>query len=152
MDHLPRRLLRCGPDAPSGSSKKGIPAVIAPGYSNRIVYSSRESIPKKFQDRDIWQLGVSTFIVPVTKEEIKELANVLVEKINQYTGPTVLMLPLQGFSSPKERFDNPEVNAVLFQELRQRVKSHVKIKELDMHILDPEFAEEATRTLLDLMK
>jgi uncharacterized protein (UPF0261 family) len=152
MDHIYGGFCDAGPTRLLAAAKKGIPAVIAPGYSNRIVYSSREAIPKKFEGRDIWQLGVSMFILSAAGEEMKELADVLVEKINQYTGATVLMLPLQGFSSPKDRFDNPEVNAVLFHELRQRIKPHVKIKELDMHILDPEFAEEATRTLLGLMK
>lgn len=151
-DHLHGGFCDAGPTRLEAAARKGIPAVIAPGYSNRIVYSSREAIPKEFQERDIWILGVSLFIVPVTKEEIKELADVLVRKINEYTGPTVLMLPLQGFSSPKERFDNPEVNAVLFQELKQRIKPDVKIKEMDMHILDPEFADEAAKTLLGLMK
>jgi uncharacterized protein (UPF0261 family) len=59
---------------------------------------------------------------------------------------------LQGFSSPKERFDIPEVNAVLFRELRERIESKITIRELDMHILDPQFADEAAKTLLGLMK
>jgi uncharacterized protein (UPF0261 family) len=152
MDHLHGGSCDAGPTRLEAAARKGIPAVIAPGYSNRIVYFSRESMPREFLERDIWTLGVSTFIVPATKEEMKELADVLVRKINQYTGPTVLMLPLQGFSSPKERFDIPEVNAVLFRELRQGIKPEVTIRELDMHILDPQFADEAARTLLGLMK
>ncbi len=152
MDHLHGGFCDAGPTRLEAAGQKGIPAVIAPGYSNRIVYSSREAIPKKFRERDIWTLGVSIFIVPVTKEEIRELAGVLVSKINAYRGPTVLLLPLQGFSSPRERFDDPEVNAALFRELKQNIKPQVQIKELDMHILDPEFADEAATTLLRMMR
>jgi uncharacterized protein (UPF0261 family) len=152
MDHLHGGFCDAGPTRLEAAGNKGIPAVIAPGYSNRIVYSSREAIPKKLKERDVWRHGVSIFIVPVTKEEVKELAHVVAAKINEYKGPTVLMLPLRGLSSPKERFDNPEVNAVLFQELRQQIKPHINIREVDMHILDPEFADEAAKTLLGLIK
>jgi uncharacterized protein (UPF0261 family) len=152
MDHLHGGFTDAGPKRLEGAAKKGIPAVIAPGYCNRIIYSSRESIPKKFADRDIWMHGISIFVVPVTKDEIRELAVVLAKKINQYMGPAVILLPLKGFSSPKEKFDNPEVNAAFFQELKLNLKPEIEVKELDMHILDKEFADEAAKTFLDLLR
>ncbi len=152
MDHLHGGFTDAGPTRLEAAAKKSIPAVIAPGYCNRIIYSSRESIPKKFADRDVWTHGVSIFVVPTTAEEMKELAHVLAEKVNKYTGPAIVLLPLRGLSSPRERFDHPEVNRAFFDELKQNLRPEMRLRELDMHILDPEFAEEAARTLLGLMK
>jgi uncharacterized protein (UPF0261 family) len=152
MDHLHGGFCDAGPSRLEAAAEKGIPTVIAPGYINRIVYSSKESIPKEFAGRDVWTHGISIFIIPVTKEELEELAYVLAKKINRYQGPLVVLLPLRGLSSPKEKFDNPEINAAFFHKLRSNLKSEIKVKELNMHILDQEFAEEATKTLLELLK
>lgn len=152
MDNLHGGFTDAGPTRLEAAAKKGIPAVIAPGYTNRIVFTSRESIPERFKDREVWRHGVGISIVPATKQEVKELAYVLANKINKYMGPTLVILPLKGLSSPRGKFDNPEVNGALFQELKSNLKSGIKVRELDIHILDQEFAKEATKALLDLLK
>lgn len=152
MDHLHGGFTDAGPTRLEAAAKKGIPAVIAPGYSNRIVFTSRDSVPEKFRDREIWGHGVGISVVPVTKEEILEFSQVLAEKINHYWGPTVVILPLKGFSSPAEKFDFPDINEAFFQDLKKRLKPEIKIKELDAHILDEAFMKEATGTLIDLLK
>lgn len=152
MDNLHGGFCDAGVARLEAAAKKGIPAVIAPGYCNRIVYSSRESIPKKFADRDVWTHGLSIFIVPTTREEMVELAHVLAKKLNRYVGPVVVLLPLKGLSSPRKKFDNPKVNAVFFGELKRNLKLEIKVRELDMHILDRGFCEEAAKTLLGLMR
>ena len=152
MDHLHGGFTDAGPTRLEMAAKKGIPAVIAPGYVSRINFTSKESMPKKFQDRDAWVHGGSIHIVPVTKQEMIDLAYVLIDKINQYTGPTTVLLPLKGLSTPTDRFDDPEVNAAFFQELKQNLKPGIMVKEYDTHLLDEEFIDEAIKTLLDLFK
>jgi uncharacterized protein (UPF0261 family) len=44
------------------------------------------------------------------------------------------------------------VNAAFFQELKLNLKPEIEVKELDMHILDKEFADEAAKTFLDLLR
>ena len=150
-DHLHGGFCDAGPARMEAAARKGIPAVIAPGYISRIVFPSKAATPERYARRQAWQHGVSTYIVTVTREEMIELAQVLAEKINQYTGPTIVMLPLKGLSRPKEIFDNAEANAAFFAALKHHLAPHIRVKELNAHALDREFAEEAAQTLVGLL-
>ena len=152
LDHLHGGFTDAGPARLEAAAKRRIPAVIAPGYCNRIIFSSREAIPKKFADRDVWTHGVSIFIVPTTRDEMRKLADVLAGKINQYSGSLAVLLPLKGLSSPRGRFDDPKINRAFFNELKRNLRPEIPVKELDMHILNPEFADEALKALLGLTK
>jgi uncharacterized protein (UPF0261 family) len=152
MDHFHGGFTDAGPTRLEAAAHKGIPAVIAPGYANRIHFSSKESMPKKFHDRDAWIHGASIHIIPVTRQELLDLAQVLIDKINQYKGPTAFLIPLKGLSSPIGRFDDPEINTAFFQEFKKNLKPEIIIKECNTHVLDEEFIDEAIRSLLDLLK
>jgi uncharacterized protein (UPF0261 family) len=152
MDHLHGGFCDAGPDRLMAAARKRIPTVVAPGYANRIVFPSREAVPPKFADRDIWRMGVTLSIVPASKDEMRQLASVIAEKLNAYDGPLVVLLPMKGLSSPKERFDFPEINEVFFSEIRRQLKPAVSVKDLDLHVLDAQFADEAVKILLDMMQ
>jgi uncharacterized protein (UPF0261 family) len=151
MDHLHGGFCDAGPGRLTAAAAKRIPTVVAPGYANRIVFPSREAVPAKFSGREIWQMGVTLAIVPASQDEMRQLASVVAEKLNAYDGPLAVLLPMKGLSSPKERFDFPETNAVFFDELTRELKPAVRVKELDLHLLDEQFADEAVSTLLEIM-
>lgn len=67
----------------------------------------------------------------------------------------MVLLPLRGVSAidrDGQPFWWPEADQALFQSLRNWMSPHVKVLELDLHINDPEFAQAAVATLMNLLK
>ena len=75
-------------------------------------------------------------------------------QLSKSHGPVTLMLPLRGVSmidADGQPFSNPAANAALFASLREHCSPHVHIRELDMHINDPAFADALAEELLAML-
>jgi uncharacterized protein (UPF0261 family) len=91
-----------------------------------------------------------------TPEESAELGRILATKLNAASGPTVLLLPLQGISALDavgQSFGDPAARGALYDAIRANVKSpRIILREVDAHINDALFADLAAEALLDLME
>jgi uncharacterized protein (UPF0261 family) len=127
------------------AGEKGIPQVFVPGSLDMIVLRmAREEIPEKYRDRKIYKHGPYITGVRTTAEELKGLARVVSEKINRAKGPRAVVFPLEGFSAIDKKgssFYDPDTDKVFLDELRANINEEVKIVEVKLHILDPEFVE-----------
>ena len=72
---------------------------------------------------------------PTTPEECDCLGREIANKASAARGPTTILIPIR--SSP----------SVLVQSLRNWISPHVAVRELDLHINDPEFATAAVEAL-----
>ncbi len=90
-----------------------------------------------------------------TKEELVTVAKKIAEKLNQATGPTILVYPLKGLSSidtEGQVFEDAEARQALFDTLDQEINPDVvKVIKLDNAINDVEFAEQISQYLVDLL-
>jgi len=75
-------------------------------------------------------------------------------QLNGASGPVVVLLPLRGVSMidrEGQPFHDPAADAALFQALRAGLKPEIRVRELDAHINDPEFAQALADELLALL-
>jgi len=155
VDHLYGGWTDTGETRLEAAGKKGIPQLIAPGNIDHIQYSSPDEIPKRFKHQLYHVHGPSIYVLRTKKNEMVEVAKVMVEKLNKACGPTAVILPLKGLSiSDKlvKEFNDPEANLAFFDTLSKNLKPEIETKEVNAHITDSLFAEEATEMLYKLMK
>jgi uncharacterized protein (UPF0261 family) len=89
-----------------------------------------------------------------TPEENDRIGLDLGRKCSAAKGPTAILLPRKGVSAidaSGQPFDDPAARRALFGAIRSSAKG-VEVTELDYHINDPEFADQAARKLLELME
>ena len=86
-----------------------------------------------------------------TPEECAELGRILAEKVNAYSAPTAVLLPLRGISAISaegQPFYDPGADAALFAAIRGNLRLHIKVIEVDANINDEAFARACASALL----
>lgn len=142
-DELVGGVLGAGPGRLEAAGRRGIPQVVSCGALDMVNFRSRDTVPRRFRDRNLHEHNPQVTLMRTTPEECAELGRILADKLNAATGPTTLLLPLRGVSAidrEGEPFHDPEADEALFEALRDHLSDEVELVELDMHINDPEFA------------
>jgi len=153
-DELVGGVLSAGRDRLTAAGMRGVPQVISLGALDMVNFGPPGSVPEKFRERRFYQHNPTVTLMRTTPEENDRLGKEIAEKASAARGPTAILMPLRGVSAidrPGEAFWWPEADEALFQSLRNWISPHVKLRELDLHINDPAFAQEAARTLLGMV-
>jgi uncharacterized protein (UPF0261 family) len=117
-------------------------------------FGARDTVPERFEQRNLYQHNPVVTLMRTTKEESAELGRRIARKLSGATGPTALFVPLRGVSmidAEGQPFHDPEADAALFDELR-KVADTVELVEMDLHINDPEFAQAMVEKLDGYMR
>ena len=177
----------------TAAGEMGIPQVVAPGGLDQAALGALEKVPQRYLDETRSGLRAGyhdtglpylhnpsvTIIVP-TPEEVEEVSRMIADRLSRTTGPTVFLLPMQGWSAYDQREalasrergwaaghgdgptwePDPEqptwsrkatlMRAVLDERV-DRTNDHLDVIAIDMHILDPEFSGLATRAMGDML-
>ncbi|MCJ7709643.1 MAG: Tm-1-like ATP-binding domain-containing protein, partial [Chloroflexi bacterium] len=94
----------------------GIPQVVAPGGLDQAALGALEKVPQQYLDETASGRRAShrgeglpyihnasvTIIIP-TPEEVETVSRMIVERLNRTAGPTVFLLPMQGWSAYDQR-------------------------------------------------
>lgn len=159
-----------GPKRMEAAGKKGIPQVIAPGCLDMIQFWSIDTVPEKFKNRDIYIHNPNSTLIRTNKEESLELGKVFADKVNSAKGPTVVIIPLKGWSilDTKGKYNtvyldgkptgrkwyNEEANFAFVESLEKNLdksKDNIELLKFDLHINDPQFAKVSTSILDDML-
>jgi uncharacterized protein (UPF0261 family) len=152
-DELVGGLHRAGPKRLETAGRKGIPQVIVPGSIDFIVTGPTSSLPPEYRNRKYITHNPSITLVRATPEEMKTVGKIMASKLNDARGPTIVMIPLRGFSYPNRKGEalyNEEGNKAFIETLKENLKD-IPVIEIDAHINDPEFANEAAQTMEKLL-
>jgi len=155
MDHLYGGYCDAGPARLEAAGKKGIPQVIAPGCLDFIAFSPPEKMPEELRKRKIYRHTPEVAIVRANKDEMASVGKTIAEKLNRALGPTVVVVPNQGFSPANRRgkaLYDPEADRAFVEVLKQSLKPSIRIVEVDAHINDELFAKQAVDLLCELMQ
>jgi uncharacterized protein (UPF0261 family) len=154
-DELVGGVLSSGPTRLDAAGKAGIPQVVSVGALDMVNFGPMDTVPEKFRSRKLYKHNPTVTLMRTTVEENRKLGEIIAEKLNKAKGPVVLFIPLKGVSAIDREgmpFYDPEADAALFESIKEHLKPHVEIREMDCHINDPEFAEAMAKTLLQLIK
>ena len=154
-DELCEGILSAGPDRVTAAGDMGVPQIIVPGCLDMVNYAQVHTVPEKYKSRQLYSWSPDITLMRTNAEENKILGNELAIKANNAKGPVEIMLPLKGVSildSPGERFYLPEVDAVLFESIKESVAGHIVVTEIDTDINNDLFAITLVERLLKLMK
>ena len=153
-DEVVGGVLTAGPDRLSAAGRKGVPQVVSVGALDMVNFGAPDSMPAAFRERKIYRHNPSVTLMRTTPDECREIGRRIATQINNATGPVAVLLPLRGVSMidrEGQPFHDAEADAALFGALREHLKPHIRIRELDAHINDPEFAHALADELLALM-
>jgi uncharacterized protein (UPF0261 family) len=133
----------------------GIPQVICPGAVTCNTYGPPETIPDKFQGRQLVRHSALYTNVRTNAEELRALARVQAERVNPGKGPIEWFIPMKGFcsySTPGGPLHNPEADRIYVETLKQELRRDIPIHIRDLDINDPAFATEAAEHLVAMLK
>src|SRR4051794_12408909 len=151
-DDLVGGVLSAGPDRLEAAGRNGIPQVVSLGALDMVNFGARDTVPPRFEERNLFVHNPSVTLMRTTREECAELGRRIAAKLSAATGPTVLFIPLQGVSmidAEGQPFHDPEADAALFDAVRE---ADVEIIELDHNINDAAFAEAMAAKLDELLR
>ena len=117
--------------------------MVSLGALDMVNFGARDTVPERFEDRNLYVHNPSVTLMRTTKEENAELGRRIASKLSAATGPTALFIPLGGVSmidAEGQPFHDPEADAALFEELR-KVGGRRRARRDGEHVNDPAFAE-----------
>ncbi|AGN02284.1 hypothetical protein L593_11705 [Salinarchaeum sp. Harcht-Bsk1] len=150
-DELVGGVLNAGEERLEAAGEAGIPQVVSTGALDMVNFGPRDSVPEEFEERQFHVHNPQVTLMRTTVEENVELGEIIAGKLNDATGPTALVLPLQGVSAIDavgEDFYDAEADGALFDTLRSEVAENgVELIEADAHVNDEAFAQLLVETL-----
>jgi uncharacterized protein (UPF0261 family) len=144
-DDLVGGVLSAGPARLEAAGSAGVPQVVSLGALDMVNFGARETVPPKFEDRNLYVHNPSVTLMRTTPDECAELGRRIAGKLAAATGPTSLFVPLGGVSmidAEGQPFHDPEADAALFDALREGLAgSSVELIELEHNVNDDQFAD-----------
>jgi len=143
-DELVGGVLSAGPDRLEAAGELGIPQVVSLGALDMVNFGPFETVPAEFRDRLLYKHNPTVTLMRTTPEECATLGRVIAEKLNQARGPLTVFVPLKGVSliaTEGQVFYDPAADEALFGALREHLDPDFDLRELDLDINDPAFAQ-----------
>jgi len=151
-DELVGGILSAGSTRLDAAAQAGVPAVVAPGCLDMVNFGTPESVPGKFRDRTFYHHNPQVTLMRTNVDESRQLGSILAAKLNAYTAPVTLLLPLRGLSVigiAGQPFHDPAADSALFEAILEGVNPEVEVIKLDCAINQTEFAAACAGALLD---
>ena len=142
-----------GPDRVQIGAKSAIPVVLAPGCVDMCNFGPRESVPRQYGSRLLYEWNANVTLMRTNLEENRRIGELIAETANRCAGPAVVLLPLRGVSmldSEGGTFWDVKADRSCFDAIRSGVKPGIPVIEVDNNINDPMFADRVTRVFLEL--
>lgn len=154
-NNIHEALLNGGPDRLTTAGKLGIPQVICPGAIEVLVFNEPQTVPEKFKDRTMIPHSPVITDVRLNKDEMAELGKEVARRLSHTKEKAYFMVPTKGYDSyavEGQGFYDPAADAAFVRELEGNLPENIELIKRETHIEDPEFAEEAARKLIELIK
>ena len=148
-------VLSAGPERCLAASHAGIPAVLVPGCVDMANFWAMDTVPEKYRSRKLYQWNPNITLLRTNVEENRRIGEMIAAAANAATAPVAILIPLRGVSqldSPGGAFWDPQADQACFEAIKKDLKPGIPVIEMDNNINDPEFADRAAETLLDMLK
>jgi len=150
-DELLGGTLSAGPTRLDAAGLAGVPAIVTPGCLDMANFGERETLPEKYEGRNIYIHNPQVTLMRTTPEECAQLGLILAGKVNAYTAPVTILLPTKAISiisAEGQAFYDPAADEALFSAIRENLSESVELIEVDAEINDPAFSKACAEALL----
>jgi uncharacterized protein (UPF0261 family) len=141
-DELVGGVLSAGPDRLEAAGAAGLPQVVSLGALDMVNFGPRETVPPRFEDRNLYVHNPTVTLMRTSPDECRELGRQVGRKLSAATGPTALFVPRGGVSMiavAGQPFHDPEADEALLAGLSETLVG-VEVHELDVDVNDEQFA------------
>ncbi|KAF3941818.1 hypothetical protein ABW19_dt0207915 [Dactylella cylindrospora] len=154
-------VLSAGSERLKGAVKTGTPTIISLGALDCINFGPRDTLPEKFEDRNVYIHNKAVTLVRTNEEENRHLGKVICERIidNLVEGneeKVEVWMPLKSVSIIDQDgmvFKDESADSALHRAIRAGlINTPIALRELDLNINDNGFAERLAKALLELMR
>ena len=146
--------LSAGPARLTAAGQAAVPQVVSTGALDMVNFYAPDSVPEKFAGRRFYHHNANVTLMRTTAEECAAIGADIARKLSRAKGPVSVLLPARGVSAidrAGQPFDDPDARQALHQAIRSGLTGH-DVQELNLHINDEEFADQAVSKLIQLMK
>jgi uncharacterized protein (UPF0261 family) len=154
-DELVGGVLSAGPHRLEAAGEQGLPQVVSLGALDMVNFGPRESVPARFDDRNLYVHNATVTLMRTTPQECLELGRQIGRKLSAAHGPLVLFVPLRGVSSiaiEGQVFHDAEADAALLRGLDETLSAAIERHDIESDINDPAFARAMADRLHELIK
>jgi uncharacterized protein (UPF0261 family) len=147
-------VFNAGPERCMAASLAGIPAVIVPGCVDMANFNGIESVPEKYQGRNLYEWNPNVTLLRTSVEENRRMGAMIARAANASSAPVKIVLPLKGVSmldSEGERFWDPEADRACFDAIKDNLNPGIEVIEMDNNINDEAFSERVAQELLGMV-
>jgi uncharacterized protein (UPF0261 family) len=146
--------LRAGsPERLTVAGELGLPQVIVPGGAEHvgILVSTPHVLPERWKThKHVWHNEV--VLAPrLNRRELKAVAREAGKRLQSTRGNATMMIPTLGtgrYAMPGGPLNDPQDDAVFFEELKAHLPKTVEVVEREAHAEDPAFVAEAVDRLI----
>ena len=153
-DELVGGVFSAGPDRLEIAGQTGVPQVVSLGALDMVNFGPKETVPERFQGRNLYVHNPTITLMRTTPEECAELGRRIGQKLSKATGPVALFIPRGGVSAIATEggvFYDPEADKALIDALLASVGENVEIHDMEEEINDPRFAEAMANRLAEMV-
>ena len=151
-EHLFGFMRDAGPNRLETAGKMGLPQIVSTCSVNHMT-PARSKYKPEFHDRRKFDLDKLRTWIRLSPDELKEVAGVFAQKLNQARGPVIVMVPLNGWSSadlPGNDSHDPAEDRLFTEILRDKLKADIQIVEVDANMEDSDFAQAVVENALKI--
>lgn len=148
-------LMDPGPTRMEAAGRAGIPQVLVPGCVDFITSGRWDATEQEFPGRLLFAHNPELTLVRLNRDEMASLGRMFAEKASLAVGPTVVCVPLRGFSVPDAEdgvFWDPDADAAFIEALQQHLSDRIAVEFVDGHINSPVFVDVVVDRLLALLE
>lgn len=135
--------------------ESGVPLVVAPGgVVFKVWWGSEVTMPDVLKKMKRRLHGELAWQIEMTLEEVAQTARLVARRLNQGKGPRAVVVPMRGFiewDKPGGLFYDPRRPEVFTAALKESLKTDIKVIELEAHVNDKKFADEAAVVFMSLI-
>jgi len=144
-----------GPERLIGLESRPVPRLVVPGGLDCAVLEfTRDNIPEEYGDRKIFFYDFRSAI-RLTRKETLFIARQVAEKLNKNPLFVKVLVPRRGWSEADHESGplyDPPVSRAFVDELGKILVDRIEIREVDLHINEQTFAQEAARIMDEMVR
>ena len=151
-NHIMGSAISAGPDRMTNAGRAGIPQIIAPGCYDLVDVVGWQPLPERFKGYEVHAHNRLLSSILLGAEERREVAQAICKQLSEARAPVTLILPTQGCNEWDREgapLHDADGMAAFASALRAACPPNVTLLDLDAHINDAGFSDQALAVLHD---